>query len=60
LSEAVRLQPNYLQAHYTLAQTYRALGRNEEAGRESQQLQSLRQADPNSEQDAAIEQFLMK
>jgi tetratricopeptide (TPR) repeat protein len=60
LNEAVRLQPNYLQAHYTLAQTYRALGRNEEAGRESQQLQSLRQADPNSEQDAAIEQFLMK
>jgi len=60
LREAVRLQPNYLQAHYTLAQAYRALGRTQDAARESEQLQSLRQADPNSEQDQAIEQLLVR
>jgi tetratricopeptide (TPR) repeat protein len=60
LREAVRLQPNYVQAHYTLAQAYRALGRTQDAAHESEQLRSLRQADPDAERDEAIQQFLIK
>jgi uncharacterized protein HemY len=46
LEQAVKLKPDYAQARFTLAQAYRALGRKEDAARESEAFQKLRQAKP--------------
>jgi predicted Zn-dependent protease len=46
LTAAVHLRPNYLQARFTLAQAYRAVGRKDEAARESAEFQRLRAENP--------------
>lgn len=45
LEQAVHLQPENAQARFTLAQAYRALGRKEDAARESQEFERLRSRD---------------
>jgi cellulose synthase operon protein C len=42
LEQAVHLQPENAQARFTLAQAYRALGRKEDAARESEEFERLR------------------
>lgn len=42
LLEAIRLRPDYLQARYTLAQTYRAMGQEGDTAHEVEQVQRLR------------------
>jgi len=51
LEAAVHERPDYLQARFTLAQAYRALGRSEDAARESKEFQRLRAANPNADDD---------
>ena len=59
LREAIRLRPNYLQARYTLAQAYRALGQQDEAAREAAQVQHLREENPKADEDSVdIDQLL--
>ena len=52
LREAIRLRPQNLQARYTLAQAYRALGQTEDAAREAEQAQRLRQENPKADDDS--------
>lgn len=52
LREAIRLRPNYLQARYTLAQAYRALGQPDDAAREAEQVQHSREENPNADEDS--------
>jgi predicted Zn-dependent protease len=52
LREAIRLRPNNLQARYTLAQAYRALGQQDDAAREAEQVQHLRQENPKADEDS--------
>ena len=51
LHEAIRLHPNYLQARYTLAQTYRALGRKDDAVHEAESVQRLRDENSTGDED---------
>jgi tetratricopeptide (TPR) repeat protein len=52
LREAIRLRPNNLQARYTLAQAYRALGQQDDAAREAEQVQHLREENPKADEDS--------
>lgn len=56
LTEAIRLRPNYLQARFTLAQAYRAIGRKEDAARESAEFQRLRDLNPNADDQGGTAQ----
>ncbi|MGA2354632.1 MAG: tetratricopeptide repeat protein [Terriglobales bacterium] len=59
LHVAIRLRPQNLQARYTLAQTYRALGQPDDAAREAEQAQRLREENPKADDDSFdIEQAL--
>jgi len=59
LREALRLRPRNVQARYTLAQTYRALGQPDDAAREAEQAQRLREENPKADDDSFdIEQAL--
>jgi tetratricopeptide (TPR) repeat protein len=51
LTKAIRLRPGYIQARFTLAQAYRALGRKDDALRESQEFQRLRDQNVHAEDD---------
>jgi tetratricopeptide (TPR) repeat protein len=52
LREAIRLRPDYLQARYSLAQAYRALGQQDDAARETEQVQHLREENPKADEDS--------
>src|ERR1700723_3432980 len=59
LREALRLRPRNLQARYTLAQTYRALGQPDDAAREAERAQRLREENPKADDDSFdVEQAL--
>jgi tetratricopeptide (TPR) repeat protein len=59
LREAIRLRPQNLQARYTLAQAYRALGQPDDSAREAEQAQRLREENPRADDDSFdIEQAL--
>lgn len=49
LQTAVKLRPEDLPARFTLAQAYRAVGRTDDAARESKEFQRLRAANPNAD-----------
>jgi tetratricopeptide (TPR) repeat protein len=51
LREAVRLRPNLLQAHYRLSQAYSMLGKKEEAARERDVFQRLRDQNPDADKE---------
>ncbi len=51
LREAIRLHPANIRSHYTLAQAYRGLGQPEAATREAQEIQRLRQQNPNADDE---------
>lgn len=59
LREAVRLRPTYLQARFTLARAYQALGQNEDAERETKELQRLRQQGAESDEESSEVQQLL-
>lgn len=59
LREAIRLRPNYLLARYTLAQAYRALGRQDDAAREAEQVQHLREENPKADEDSPDIELLL-
>lgn len=49
LTEAVRLFPNFVQAHYNLATTWRALGDEEKALAEMKQVRRIREESPDTQ-----------
>jgi predicted Zn-dependent protease len=49
LQTAVKLRPEDLPARFALAQAYRAVGRADDAARESKEFQRLRAANPNAD-----------
>ncbi len=51
LQEAIRLRPNLVQAHYVLAQTFKALGRAQQSREELEQVSMIHQKSPNEEAD---------
>lgn len=51
LQEAIRLRPNLVQAHYVLAQTYKALGKAQQSSAELEQVSQIHQKTPNDEAD---------
>jgi tetratricopeptide (TPR) repeat protein len=53
LQQAVRLRPHLVQAHYNLAQAYKALGETQKSEAELQQVTMIHQKFPDSEQDSA-------
>jgi len=60
LNEAIRLRPNYLQARFTLAEAYRALGMKDDANREAEQFRRLREQNPNLDDEAPdADEFLL-
>lgn len=59
LRVAIRLRPRNLQARYTLAQAYTALGQTDDAAREAEQAQHLREENSKADDDSFdIEQAL--
>ena len=57
LAAATHANPNYLSAHLLLMEAYTALGRNEDAAREAEEVDRLRQLHSSTE-DRAVEQLL--
>ena len=53
LQQAVRLRPRLVQAHYNLAQAYKALGETQKSEVELQQVTMIHQKFPDAEQDSA-------
>ena len=53
LERAVSLRPRLVQAHYNLAQAYKALGDTQKSEAELQQVTMIHQKFPDSEQDSA-------
>ncbi len=51
LQQAIRLRPSLVQAHYVLAQTYKALGRVEESREQLDQVSTIHKQSPNDEAD---------
>ena len=57
LSEAIRLRPDYLQAHYTLGQVYTAMGRAEDAARQNIEVRRLRKDSPRMNESDELDNF---
>jgi tetratricopeptide (TPR) repeat protein len=53
LREAIRLRPQFVEAHADLAKTYGALGRKQEERGEMEQVRQIRERYPNGEPEAA-------
>ncbi len=53
LQQAIRLRPNLVQAHYLLAQTYKALGKVQQSREELEQVSMIHQRSPNDEADTS-------
>jgi len=52
LREAIKLRPNFVQAHYNLARAYGAMGRKQDSEAEAQQVAEIRQKFPHADEDA--------